>query len=80
MKTEVKFRLELALICFVKEHLTKNCLCSLVLNFLKVCNETVAGRDQPLDIFMKETSIEVLKMLVQGSGQSNHESLRATFS
>ena len=43
MKIEVKFWLEL--MCF--------------LTFLKVCYQTVAGRDQPLDIFMKETSIEV---------------------
>ena len=48
--------------------------------FLKVCYQTVAGRDQPLDIFMKETSIEIEKMLVQGSDKSNPESLRATFS
>lgn len=38
------------------------------LNFLKVCryyNGTVLGRNQPVNIFRMETSVEIVKILVQ---------------
>ena len=59
--------------------LVLNSLWLISVKVYECCDQTVLARDQPLDIFMKESSIKFEEILVQGSTQSNHVSTDPPF-
>jgi len=78
----------LACLCLVKSSMTKYMYVTsgqnfaLYFKFVKVCrccNRTLLVRNQLVDTFAKETSVELVKIVVERASQSNHVSLEPLF-